>query len=133
MDIPSIMCPTCGSAVEPTNHIFFACSMARGLSRKIFTWWDINPSEISSYEEWLNWVSSIQLSSNRKELLEGVFYVMWWLVWSFRNTSIFGSKSPSKAVLFDDIVARSFYWCRYRSKANFSWVDWLKNPYLVTL
>ena len=95
--------------------------------------WSFRNTSIFGYEEWLNWVSSIQLSSNRKELLKGVFYVMWWLVWSFRNTSIFGSKGPSKAVLFDDIVARSFYWCRYRSKAIYSWVDWLKNPYLVTL
>ncbi|GJR50574.1 RNA-directed DNA polymerase, eukaryota, reverse transcriptase zinc-binding domain protein [Tanacetum coccineum] len=29
MDIPSIACPLCNSAVESTSHIFFACPLAR--------------------------------------------------------------------------------------------------------
>ncbi|GJW71702.1 hypothetical protein Tco_0128619 [Tanacetum coccineum] len=51
----------------------------------------------SSYEEWVDWVLNLQIPYNRKEILEAVFYVMWWLVWSFRNTSIFSSSVPSKA------------------------------------
>ncbi|GKA00653.1 RNA-directed DNA polymerase, eukaryota [Tanacetum coccineum] len=133
LDIQSILCANCNKEVESTNHVFFACSMARDIYQKIASWWDINYSEFSSYEEWLEWLLNMRIQSDRRNILEGVFYVMWWFVWSFRNKSIFGSSIPSKAVIFDDLVSRSYYWCKYRSKANFNWIDWLKNPSLITL
>ncbi|GJZ10349.1 hypothetical protein Tco_0545108 [Tanacetum coccineum] len=102
-------CANCNKEVESTNHVFFACSMARDLYHKIASWWDINYSEFSSYEEWLEWLLNMIIQSDRKKILEVVFYVMWWFVWSFRNKSIFGSSIPSKAVIFDDLISRSYY------------------------
>ncbi|GJZ01857.1 RNA-directed DNA polymerase, eukaryota [Tanacetum coccineum] len=133
MDIESILCHSCGVAVETTSHVFFSCHIAREVFRKIANWWDVNFMELSSYEEWLEWLLNLRLHSKHKKMIEGVCYTMWWSIWNFRNKSIFGSHTPSKAALFEDIVSRSFYWCRYRSKASFSWLDWLKNPHLVTL
>ena len=111
LDLQSILCPNCGKAVESTSHIFYACPMARDLCHKIATWWDVSFSDVSSYEEWLVWFTNLQIPSNHKEVLEAVFYILWWFVWSFQNKSLFGSSIPSKAVLFEDIVALSFYWC----------------------
>ncbi|GKB85796.1 hypothetical protein Tco_0958068 [Tanacetum coccineum] len=37
--------------------------------------------------------------------------------------TIFGSESPSKAAIFDEVQSRSFYWCRYRCKAILVWID----------
>ncbi|GJS65703.1 RNA-directed DNA polymerase, eukaryota [Tanacetum coccineum] len=37
--------------VESTNHIFFGCSMVRELCRMLVSWWDVDFSELSSYEE----------------------------------------------------------------------------------
>ncbi|GJR89914.1 RNA-directed DNA polymerase, eukaryota, reverse transcriptase zinc-binding domain protein [Tanacetum coccineum] len=31
MDIPCVLCPVCGSKVEPHNHLFFGCSLALDL------------------------------------------------------------------------------------------------------
>ncbi|GJU85032.1 RNA-directed DNA polymerase, eukaryota [Tanacetum coccineum] len=39
MDIPSIACPLCNSAVESTSHIFFACPLARQVWREFFIWY----------------------------------------------------------------------------------------------
>ncbi|GKB86619.1 RNA-directed DNA polymerase, eukaryota [Tanacetum coccineum] len=39
MDIPSIACPLCNSAVESTSHIFFACPLARQVWRKFLIWY----------------------------------------------------------------------------------------------
>nr|GEU97761.1 RNA-directed DNA polymerase, eukaryota, reverse transcriptase zinc-binding domain protein [Tanacetum cinerariifolium] len=133
MDIDSITCPKCDNGVEPTSHLFFTCHIASEMFRKISCWWDVSYMEISSYEDWLNWLVNLRLSNKHKQVLEGVFYVMWWHIWSFRNKSIFGSKIPSMAMIFEDVVSRSFYGCRFRCKASFSWIDWLKNPYLVSL
>ncbi|GJT00400.1 RNA-directed DNA polymerase, eukaryota, reverse transcriptase zinc-binding domain protein [Tanacetum coccineum] len=128
LDLESIFCPSCDLAVESTSHIFFSCSMMKDLYKNIVRWWDINMTALSSYEEWQDWFSSLHLLSKLKLILEGVFYITWWTTWNYRNKSIFGPNIPSKARLFDDIVALSFTWCRARSKLNFSWVDWLKNP-----
>ncbi|GJS49859.1 RNA-directed DNA polymerase, eukaryota, reverse transcriptase zinc-binding domain protein [Tanacetum coccineum] len=133
MDIDSILCPTCGKAVESTRHIFFTCQIARDILHLITSWWNIPYMEVSSYEEWLVWILSLRLSIKHKRIFEGVCYVTWWHIWNFRNKTIFGSESPSKAAIFDEVQSRSFYWCRYRCKAYFSWIEWLKNPHLVTL
>nr|GFB97707.1 RNA-directed DNA polymerase, eukaryota [Tanacetum cinerariifolium] len=113
LDLQSILCLNYDKEVESTSHIFFGCSMARDLSRKIAPWWDICYSEFPSYEEWLVWLLNLRIHSRYKEVLEGFFYIMWWLVWSFRNKSLFGPSIPYKVDIFDDFVSRSFYWCRY--------------------
>ncbi|GJY66379.1 RNA-directed DNA polymerase, eukaryota, reverse transcriptase zinc-binding domain protein [Tanacetum coccineum] len=133
MDIESISCPLCDNAVESSSHIFFACHIAREVFRKITRWWDINFLEVSSHEEWTDWLSNLRLLSKHKKRLEGVCYVMWWHIWNFCNKSVFGASIPSKAAIFEDIVASSFHWCKHRCKASFSWLDWLKNPILITL
>ncbi|GJR83958.1 RNA-directed DNA polymerase, eukaryota, reverse transcriptase zinc-binding domain protein [Tanacetum coccineum] len=109
MNIESISCPLCNNAVESSSHIFFACHIARESFRKITRWWDINFLEISSHEDWTEWISNLRLHSKHKKLLEGVCYVMWWHIWNFRNKSIFGAVTPSKASIFEDIVASSFH------------------------
>ncbi|GJU62051.1 RNA-directed DNA polymerase, eukaryota, reverse transcriptase zinc-binding domain protein, partial [Tanacetum coccineum] len=118
LDLQSILCVNCNKEVESTRHVFFDCSMVRDLYRKIASCWDISYSEFSSYEEWLEWLLNLSIQSDRRKILEGVFYVMWWFVLSFGNKCIFGSSIPSKAVIFDDLVSRSFYWCRYSIAYN---------------
>ena len=78
MDIESIFCPICDNAVESTRHIFFNCHVAKEIFRKITCWWDVSYTEVSSYEEWLDWILNLMLSVKHKRLLEGVCYSMWW-------------------------------------------------------
>ncbi|GJR37936.1 hypothetical protein Tco_1213620 [Tanacetum coccineum] len=84
--------------------------MARDIFRNIAYWWDVKSPRVSSFEEWEMWTSSLTLSSRRKQILEGIIYIGWWSIWNSRNQVVFGSTIPSKASLFDDIVARSFQW-----------------------
>ncbi|GJY15770.1 RNA-directed DNA polymerase, eukaryota [Tanacetum coccineum] len=114
MKIDSILCQSCGTVVESTSHIFFKCNLAKEIFHKITSWWDVDYVELSSYQDWFDWMSNLRLSSKHKSVIEGISYTMWWTIWNFRNTSIFGSKLQHKASLFDDIVFRSFYWCKFR-------------------
>ncbi|GKA14104.1 RNA-directed DNA polymerase, eukaryota [Tanacetum coccineum] len=77
LDIQSNLCANCNKEVESTNHVFFACSMARDLYHKIASWWDINYSEFSSYEEWLEWLLNMRIQYDRKKILEGVVRINW--------------------------------------------------------
>ncbi|GKB97849.1 RNA-directed DNA polymerase, eukaryota [Tanacetum coccineum] len=54
LDLQSILCLNCVKEVESTSHIFFGCSMARDLSRKIASWWDICYSEFSKVAKIVN-------------------------------------------------------------------------------
>ncbi|GJR22094.1 RNA-directed DNA polymerase, eukaryota, reverse transcriptase zinc-binding domain protein [Tanacetum coccineum] len=133
IDIDSISCVNCGIGVETTSHLFFTCEMAQQVSHLINLWWDVPDMEIDSYDSWKIWVGNIRLTSKTKMMFEGVYHVSWWLLWWYRNQKIFEAKTPNKALLFDDVISKSFYWCRSRSKASFSWNDWLKSPHLISL
>nr|GEY17208.1 RNA-directed DNA polymerase, eukaryota [Tanacetum cinerariifolium] len=114
LELQTILCPSCNFAVESTDHLFFSCSMMKELYASIAKWWDVNMPDFSSFEEWWEWFSNFRLSSKLKMLLEGVFYVAWWLDWNFCNKSIFGPNIPLKAHLFNDVVVFSLSWCRSR-------------------
>ncbi|GKE67443.1 RNA-directed DNA polymerase, eukaryota, reverse transcriptase zinc-binding domain protein, partial [Tanacetum coccineum] len=133
IDIDSIFCVNCDMGVETTNHLFFSCDMAKQSTRLISRWWDVPDLDITSYGNWKTWMDNIRMPAKNKNMLEGVFYVMWWLLWTFRNKKIFEVKAPSKAMFFDDVICKSFHWCRFRSKVPFSWNDWLKNLFLIKL
>ncbi|GJV48849.1 RNA-directed DNA polymerase, eukaryota [Tanacetum coccineum] len=51
MDIDLIVCPICNAGVESTNHIFFQYVIVRQIMRKISFWWNIDYSDVNSYEE----------------------------------------------------------------------------------
>nr|GEU80032.1 RNA-directed DNA polymerase, eukaryota [Tanacetum cinerariifolium] len=103
--IDYIKCGICDTGAEPSSHLFFSCCMVRQTVRLISQWWDISYVEFESYEDWFAWLVNLRLSSKNKLMLEGVFYVMWWYLWSFHNKMIFETKIPAKAVFSDDIVS----------------------------
>ncbi|GJZ25492.1 RNA-directed DNA polymerase, eukaryota, reverse transcriptase zinc-binding domain protein [Tanacetum coccineum] len=114
LDLPSIFCPMCNIAVESSDHLFFKCSLTKDLYTFIARWWDVSIPEFFSYDDWWEWICNLRLNSTLKLFLESVFYTSWWLIWNFRNKSIFGSSLPLKARLCDDVVGFSFIWCNSR-------------------
>ncbi|GJT96114.1 RNA-directed DNA polymerase, eukaryota [Tanacetum coccineum] len=109
VEILSILCHICNEVVESSSHIFFSCSFARQVLANLCRWWELDYSPMNSYSEWLSWVSNIRLSKSKKEILEGICYVTWWLIWLFRNQCVFGSSQPRRDLIFDNIVQMSFY------------------------
>nr|GEU42436.1 RNA-directed DNA polymerase, eukaryota [Tanacetum cinerariifolium] len=101
-------CPVCETDIEEASHLFFCCDISKDVTRLIYRWWNISWMQVGTYKEWFVWFNSIRLSTKLKSLLEGVFLVAWWSIWSFRNKLIFSAKKPRRNVLFDDIVTCSF-------------------------
>nr|GEX91119.1 RNA-directed DNA polymerase, eukaryota [Tanacetum cinerariifolium] len=127
--LESPLCPVCLSCEEDVHHILFRCDLALNILRRFCRWWDLDSQGWSSFQKWQTWFSSIRLSSKVKSLLEGVFSFAWWLIWRFRNRTIFEKNPPRRTELFDDIVLSAFNWCNSRCRRTFSWVDWLKTPH----
>ncbi|GJW34233.1 RNA-directed DNA polymerase, eukaryota [Tanacetum coccineum] len=101
--LESTICPVCKHAVEDIKHILFRCDLARSVLRRVCRWWGLDQQDWSSFLDWHNWFSSTRLPSANKELLEGVFYTAWWILWNFRNKCV-----PFRIILpgvdsFDDL------------------------------
>ncbi|GJZ73009.1 RNA-directed DNA polymerase, eukaryota, reverse transcriptase zinc-binding domain protein [Tanacetum coccineum] len=132
IDIQSISRPICDHGAKTSDHLFFKCNMVREIGRKIARWWNINFQEVNSYEDWKTWIVSCRMDTKLKHMFEGIWYSLWWYVWNYRNKLLFDDKIPMNAVIFDNVISSSFYWCKSRCKASFAWNDWLKNPYLIS-
>ncbi|GJV71332.1 RNA-directed DNA polymerase, eukaryota, reverse transcriptase zinc-binding domain protein [Tanacetum coccineum] len=89
MDIPSILCPLCNSAAESTSHIFFSCPLARQVWNKFLRWWEMDSISFDRYEDWLSWLNNTRFPKQLKTFLEGICYIMWWLIWRFRNQGFY--------------------------------------------
>ncbi|GJX93964.1 RNA-directed DNA polymerase, eukaryota, reverse transcriptase zinc-binding domain protein [Tanacetum coccineum] len=127
VEIDSIMCPLCDGHAESSSHLFFSCKIFCDTMQQVSRWWELDFRELHSYDEWLDWMLSIRLSSKLKKVFEGLCYIVWWLIWISRNKKVFGLEKSSYDSIFDETIYRSFYWIRSRSKVRFSWIDWLKN------
>ncbi|GJZ21170.1 RNA-directed DNA polymerase, eukaryota, reverse transcriptase zinc-binding domain protein [Tanacetum coccineum] len=51
IDIPSILCPVCGSVTESSSHLFFDCLVAKDNFRKICRWWEVDFMEVHTFDE----------------------------------------------------------------------------------
>ncbi|GJS94125.1 hypothetical protein Tco_0801093 [Tanacetum coccineum] len=50
-------------------------------SHELGRWWEVPDMEIDSYATWKGWIVTIRMASKTKLMFEGVYYVMWWLLW----------------------------------------------------
>nr|GFB97673.1 RNA-directed DNA polymerase, eukaryota [Tanacetum cinerariifolium] len=112
---------------------YSVASIRKLIDEKHFQEWNVDYTDVSSYEEWHMWLVSIQIPNKLKSMMEGVFYGLWWSIRNFRNKLLFDNKTPKKALIFDNLVSLSSNWCKYRCKASFKWNDLLKNPYLSSV
>ncbi|GKD13710.1 RNA-directed DNA polymerase, eukaryota [Tanacetum coccineum] len=133
INVDSCVCPICSSGEDEINHILFRCDLAQQVLRRICRWWELDPSDWNTFQEWYAWFSSIRFSSKSKSLLEGTFFVAWWHIWRIRNRIIFEGVLPRRSEVFDNIIFCAFNWCNNRCRKVFSWEDWLKNPHHIFL
>nr|GEV09018.1 RNA-directed DNA polymerase, eukaryota [Tanacetum cinerariifolium] len=99
LDIPSILCPICHSTGESSSHLFFSCNVARLLQSKVARWWDLVVLDIHLYDDWLSWFSSLRLVKGLKDVLEGIFYVMWVSSSKYQTSNAIAFDSPYLLVL----------------------------------
>nr|GEX99421.1 probable leucine-rich repeat receptor-like protein kinase At5g49770 [Tanacetum cinerariifolium] len=109
IDIQAVSCPICDYGVESSEHLFFRCNMIRNIGKQIVRLWNINYEEVSTYDEWKTWLTSCRMASKLKQVFEGVWYTLWWFAWTYRNKLLFDNKTPTKSIIFDNVISSSFY------------------------
>ncbi|GJV40037.1 RNA-directed DNA polymerase, eukaryota [Tanacetum coccineum] len=73
VSLESSSCPLCLSGEEDVHHVFFRCSLARDVLRRVCRWWDIDWQSWSSFLEWSSWFSYIRLPSKVKKFIGRCF------------------------------------------------------------
>nr|GEZ32708.1 RNA-directed DNA polymerase, eukaryota [Tanacetum cinerariifolium] len=79
------------------NRIIFEGVLPRRseqVLRHICRWWELDPSDWNTFQEWYAWFSSSRFSSKSKSLLDGTFFVAWWNIWRIMNRIIFEGVLP---------------------------------------
>nr|GEX79020.1 RNA-directed DNA polymerase, eukaryota, reverse transcriptase zinc-binding domain protein [Tanacetum cinerariifolium] len=62
--------PVCKGGVETTSDLFFQCVLSKQIIRKVSSWWNVDYTDVSSYEEWLVWLVSIWIPNKLKSMME---------------------------------------------------------------
>nr|GEV37523.1 hypothetical protein [Tanacetum cinerariifolium] len=75
LDIPSILCPLYFVARESFAHLLFSYDLARQLSSKVSSWWEVELQYFHSYGDWLSWIKNLCFSKGLKDIFECVLYV----------------------------------------------------------
>ncbi|GJU16546.1 RNA-directed DNA polymerase, eukaryota [Tanacetum coccineum] len=96
IDILSILCPSCGDAMEDNDNVFVKCVIA---------------------------IDAVNVRQKARGVLEAIFISSVWVMWQYRNKVIVEAVKMKKSVMFDRIVSHSFEWCSSRGKNVFS--NWL--------
>nr|GEW25296.1 RNA-directed DNA polymerase, eukaryota [Tanacetum cinerariifolium] len=66
IDIPSIGSPSCTANVEPSNHIFFDCDIAKAIWNSVRIWCEVSFPSCSTFDHWKVSFDSWQACKDRK-------------------------------------------------------------------
>ncbi|GJS26063.1 retrotransposon protein, putative, ty1-copia subclass [Tanacetum coccineum] len=102
--------------VETGSHILMRCQFALKIWRQIARWWDLDIPHMLSMKELLERVDNLKFSKNQKKGLYIVRITTAWSIWRFHNEMVFGVDKPKKALIFDFIFSKAFFWMSNRNK-----------------
>ncbi|KAL4585553.1 hypothetical protein LXL04_010176 [Taraxacum kok-saghyz] len=127
--VDDIMCPVCTAVPEQAHHLFFGCSVAMELWDKLRRWCQLQILIFRSLEEAWEWIDVQPGNNSRKVVLEVLLGSILWIIWTYRNATLFGDGSYRRDMLFDNLTKFSFNWYTSRNrKASKNWTQWLFNP-----
>ncbi|GJS01930.1 RNA-directed DNA polymerase, eukaryota [Tanacetum coccineum] len=103
------------------GDVIKSCSRLRQIMRKISSWWNIDYSDVNSYEEWRVWLVSIRIQSNLTGVLEGEYYGFVVVYVELSQQSFCLLKEPEKALIFDNLVSSFFIGVNSYEQATIKW------------
>lgn len=131
-EVQSMSCGICDNMIESIFHVIIDCDVAKEVWKLIERWWNVDIPDHNSIHIRFSWVDGLKMKRKTKKAFMAVIFTTTWVLWRFRNESIFGTYKPKKAHIFDNIVNQSFHWitCRNRKLKPF-WLGFICNPILV--
>lgn len=111
--------------MESIDHIFAGCTELIDIWRRWAIRWNVQLPNQLSIISLISWADSITLRGGQRKAFDAVILTIFWCIWNFRNSTVFGMVTPRKSFLFVEIVDRAFFWIPNRcSKTKFGWTPW---------
>ena len=125
--LDSSLCPTCLDVPETIEHVFAGCKEVVDIWHLIARWWNVVVPYSCSVDSLIKLADNHFLAATRI-CFDIVITAVFWVLWIFYNTQIFGTVKPNKSGIFEEIVGRSFLWiCNRRNNYSSKWRVWLQN------
>ena len=119
----------CEDDLDTEDHILVLCCVAKNTWCEVLKWWKIEDISLDSINDVLTFASRSNLAPKLSKVLDVVVQSTLWILWHFRNDSIFASTRPNRSLILNDVKLYSFNWISNRlRKASFNWIEWLSNP-----
>ncbi|GJS09350.1 RNA-directed DNA polymerase, eukaryota, reverse transcriptase zinc-binding domain protein, partial [Tanacetum coccineum] len=88
INISDVACPFCDIEDEDVNHVLISCYSVLPVWRKVWSWWNLEPSvSFSSFS--IGYVAGGNMFGSGDfilaKILHGVFQIAFWVIWSWRN------------------------------------------------
>ena len=129
IDLDSVRCPICDEDLETEEHILVKCVFAKNTWLEILKWWNIRYIDIVNLNDVFYLANQVNLPVNPRKIFDAVVQSTLWILWRFRNESMFAVKSPRKDLILNDIKQSTFTWISNRCrKHKINWIDWQCNP-----
>ncbi|KAL4590139.1 hypothetical protein LXL04_003060 [Taraxacum kok-saghyz] len=104
------LCPWCNRVEETENHILLEWSTTKELQAHLLNWWGCSAISSGTTE-----VSNLFLCPSAVKL-EIAWRAYLWVLWKFRNETIFEGKTWNNKQLVMEVKLLSFNWFRSRGK-----------------
>ncbi|XP_035832890.1 uncharacterized protein LOC118481759 [Helianthus annuus] len=115
-------CYLCGEADENTDHIFTACRISNGVWAGVASWCRLPSFFLFSIDDIQGYVTQMNNSKTKKEIVYGVLILTAWRIWKARNEKAFASIDANVVHIMSDVKALGYLW--YRSRFKDCTLDW---------
>ncbi|KAF5791018.1 putative RNA-directed DNA polymerase [Helianthus annuus] len=125
VNVPSILCPTCGEVPETVEHVFVSCGFAQSVWSVISQWCKLQPIFAFSIKDLLDTDIYTSGSGKYKKALHAVVLTTIWSIWKHRNARVFDQAPCSIQAVIGEVKTVSHLWVKHRSKQlDLDWEVW---------
>nr|GEY28955.1 RNA-directed DNA polymerase, eukaryota [Tanacetum cinerariifolium] len=105
INVDSCVCPIFSTGEDEINHILFRCDLAQQVLRRICRWWELDPSDWNTFQEWIrNHIIFEGVLPRRSEVDEGQADIK--AVSEYYNSLIKKYSSLSTSIIDADAIER---------------------------
>lgn len=132
VDLHSTRCQMCNEDQETEEHIFLECKIAKDLWSP--NWWRLNPPSLINIPDTISMADQLQDKTRMSKLLDVVVQSTLWILWRFRNETIFHIKKSRTYILGDKVKLFSYNCITNRGSKLYTWLsNWSDDPYNTRL
>ncbi|XP_022019097.1 uncharacterized protein LOC110919125 [Helianthus annuus] len=117
LNLPDILCKTCGAAVESAAHILLSCNFAKRTWELVTNWLKIPMVNVEgSMRDILMEMNEIQRSKSVRKAIYAVAIQTMWILWKTRNERVFKGRQGKVQTVLEEIKEASYQGVKLRSK-----------------